>query len=407
MEGDSLMATTTAPTQTNRIQPLQQQPDDQPARQADGGDIERWVSLLGGGALALYGLAKGSLGGLGLAALGGTLAYRGAAGHPTLSALGLKPAASGGIRVEETLTIQRSPEELYRFWRNFENLPRFMRYLESVRNTGGNRSHWVARGPLGFRVEWDAEVTEDRPNERIAWRSLPGSAVDTEGSVRFSPAPGNRGTRVTVVMRYAPPGGKAGALIARLFGRSPEQEIREDLRRFKRVMETGEIPSTKGQPSGRGRDPWEQTGSMILQERFADGLGWFSVGLGLAELLVPEGVAKLIGVNNHRTLLRLLGLREFATGIGILKQPRPTGWLWGRVAGDVMDLTLLGKALQSPSANRGRTAAAMAFVIGVTALDLVCSLQHSSSPDALPGGMPSDRAFCARTGRASNAISER
>jgi len=165
------------------------------------------------------------------------------------------------------MTILRPPEELYRFWRNFENLPRFMRYLESVQSQGGNRSHWVACGPLDLRVEWDEEITEDRTNAMIAWRSLPGSTVDTEGSVRFQRAPTDRGTEVIVTMRYDPPAGMAGHLIARLFGRSADQEIREDVRRFKRLMETGEIPTTKGQPSGRsqGRDMWEQTAGMIVQ----------------------------------------------------------------------------------------------------------------------------------------------
>jgi len=186
--------------------------------------------------------------------LGGGLAYCGARGTMRFSSTAAgKTPEPPGIRVEETVSLLRKPEELYRYWRNFENLPRFMRYLESVRTTSGNRSHWVALGPMDFRVEWDADITEDRPNERISWRSLPGSTVDTEGSVRFIPAPGNRGTNVKVNLRYDPPGGRVGDTIARLFGRSADLEIREDLRRFKRLLETGEIPTTRGQPTGRGR----------------------------------------------------------------------------------------------------------------------------------------------------------
>jgi uncharacterized membrane protein len=379
------MATTTTPTPRERTQPSPPETGDGRARPAGGAQVDDWVSLLGGGALALCGLAKGSLGGLGLALLGGGLAYRGAAALPQVaSALGLKPAQTGGIHVEHTVSILRPQEELFRFWRNFDNLPRFMRYLESVRSTGGNRSHWVAREPMNVRVEWDAEITAERPNELIAWRSLPGSVVHTEGSVRFTPEPANRGTRVHVTMRYSPPARKVAAAVAWLFGRWGEQEVREDLRRFKRLIETGEIPTTKGQPSGRGRDAWEQTGSMVVQNRFATGLGWFSIGLGLAELAAPQAVADLIGVEDHEALLRCVGARELATGFGILTRPRPAGWLWGRVAGDAMDLTLLGAALLSPGPGRGRTLGATAAVLGVSALDLLCSLQHSSSPDVNP-----------------------
>jgi uncharacterized membrane protein len=382
MEGDSHMTTATAPTQADRGRSAQQQAGDGHTRPAGGEDFQRWASLLGGSALALFGLSRGSLGGLGLALLGGGLAYRGATQGPGLfSGPRTRRASSGGICVERTASILRSPEELYGFWRHFENLPRFMHYLESVQTTGGNRSHWVAKGPLDARIEWDAEITDDRPNERIGWRSLPGSGVDTEGTVHFMPAPANRGTIVKVVMHYDPPGGKVGAAVAWLFGRSGRQEVQEDLRRFKRLMETGEVPTTRGQPSGRGRDPWEQTGSMILQHRFATGLGWFSIGLGLTELLAPEAVARLVGVHDHHALIRSLGAREIASGIGILTQSRPTGWLWGRVAGDAMDLSLLGAALRSPNAQWGKALAVTAATFGVTALDLLASLQHSCSPD--------------------------
>ncbi|MFL5244462.1 MAG: SRPBCC family protein [Gemmataceae bacterium] len=380
------MATATQPRPKNRIPPFQQrQPAEARGRLPDGDQTQRWASLLGGGALALYGLTKGTLGGFGLAALGGGLAYYGAKpdsdGH---SILGFKETKTGGLHVHETTAILSTPDELYRFWRNFENFPQFMRYVKSVQITGGNRSHWTACGPMDVRVEWDAETTEDRPGQMIAWRSLPGSAVETEGSVRFTPAPGNRGTLVNVDMRYNPPAGKAGAALAWMFGRSAEQEVREDVRRFKRFIETGEIPTTKGQPTGRGgREAWEQTGSMVIEDRMTWGLGWFSIGLGMAELLAPKTVADLIGVRHHHSaLLRMLGLREIASGVGLLSQPRPAGWLWGRVAGDAMDLSLLGQALASPHAERGKTLAATAAVLGITVLDVFSSLQSSTSPDA-------------------------
>ncbi|HSK09429.1 MAG TPA: SRPBCC family protein [Vicinamibacterales bacterium] len=143
--------------------------------------------------------------------------------------------------VTKAMTVNRPPAEVYEFWRNFENLPRFMRHLASVEVTGPGRSRWVARGPGGVRVRWDAEVVEERPGEFIAWRSLPGAAVENAGWVSFRPAPGDRGTEVSVRLTYHPPAGRLGAGVAWLFGREPEQQLREDMRRFKQVMETGEI----------------------------------------------------------------------------------------------------------------------------------------------------------------------
>lgn len=148
---------------------------------------------------------------------------------------------SGPIGVREVITVNRPAEDLYRFWHDFENLPRFMSHLESVEVTGPGRSRWKAKAPAGMTVEWDAEVLEDRPNELIAWRSLEGADVDNTGSVRFVPAPSGRGTEVRVVLHYDPPGGPIGAWIAALFGEAPEQQIHDDLRLFKQVMETGEV----------------------------------------------------------------------------------------------------------------------------------------------------------------------
>lgn len=155
------------------------------------------------------------------------------------------------IRVEKSVTVNRSPEELYRFWRKVENLPQFMHHLESVQATSATRSHWVAKAPAGATVEWDAEIINDEPGALIAWRSLEGADVDSAGSVRFVPTPAGRGTEVKVKMHYSPPGGIIGATIAKLFGLEPGLQLQEDLRRFKRIMETGEIATTEGQPSGR------------------------------------------------------------------------------------------------------------------------------------------------------------
>jgi uncharacterized membrane protein len=150
-------------------------------------------------------------------------------------------ADKGIVRTKRSLTINKSPEECYAFWHNFENLPQFMRHLESVTVTGERHSHWKAKAPAGASVEWDAETTEDRPNELIAWRSMPDADVYNSGRVRFEPAPGGRGTEVRVELEYKPPLGKLGSKVAMLFREEPGQQVMDDLRHFKQVMETGEI----------------------------------------------------------------------------------------------------------------------------------------------------------------------
>jgi uncharacterized membrane protein len=159
---------------------------------------------------------------------------------------GSSDAKGGTTQVKNTLIINRAPEELYRYWHDFENLPNIMKHLESVRVRDERRSHWVAKAPAGTSVEWDAEITEDRPNELIAWRSLEGSQVENSGSVRFEPAPGKRGTIVKVELNYTPPGGALGSLVAKLFGEEPGQQAQESLRTFKQLMETGEVTISDG-----------------------------------------------------------------------------------------------------------------------------------------------------------------
>lgn len=225
------------------------------------GQTERWASVIGGGALVAYGLQKMSWSGAALAAIGGAAMYRGASGHcEVYHALGYNTRNRQrsesvpyelGVRVDQTITINKTPEELYRFWRNFENLPKFMQHLDCVEVKDNRTSHWQAKAPLGSSVTWDAEVINEIENKLIAWRSLPGSQVDNAGSVRFSQSPNGRGTEVRISLQYNPPAGYVGAIIAKLFGQEPNQQIREDLRRFKQLMETGEISTTKGQSSGR------------------------------------------------------------------------------------------------------------------------------------------------------------
>jgi uncharacterized membrane protein len=202
---------------------------------------QRWGALLGGGALAVYGISRRSSLGVALATAGGAVAYLGA---KKATAARANPVARASV------VVNSSPEEAYRFWRNFENLPRFMHHLESVRETGPRRTHWVAAGPPGARIEWDAETVIERPNESISWRSVEGSDFEHEGVIEFRLATGNRGTLVDVRMRYAAPAGPLGRGVARMIGKDPSFLMQQDLRRFKALVETGEIPTTEGQPHG-------------------------------------------------------------------------------------------------------------------------------------------------------------
>ncbi|MEN9521451.1 MAG: hypothetical protein RLZZ381_4039 [Cyanobacteriota bacterium] len=166
----------------------------------------------------------------------------------TSEAIGLTP----NIQVEKTVTIERPVSELYSYWRNLTNLPNFMGHLKSVtnKNEAGTLSHWVANAPLNLNVEWDAEIIQDEPEHLIIWNALDNADIANCGLVRFQPATGNRGTQVKVVLEYQPPGGALTNAIAKLFGESPQEQIGDELNRFKQLMETGEIATTKGQPKG-------------------------------------------------------------------------------------------------------------------------------------------------------------
>ena len=221
------------------------------------GKYERLASAIGGGALVGYALKSRTPAGIALGVLGAGLLYRGATGQcEAYRALGVNTATTGedvarDVHIEKSITIGATPAELYSFWRNFENLPRFMEDLESVTQLDGNRSHWVAKGPAGTKVEWDAEIYNEKEGEMIAWRSLPEADITNAGSVHFEEAPGGRGTYLKVVLNYNPPGGKAAQLFAKLFGSEPGQMVESNLKRLKQLLEAGEIPTTEGQTSGR------------------------------------------------------------------------------------------------------------------------------------------------------------
>ena len=168
------------------------------------------------------------------------------------------PHGNGRVQVSKTIIVNRSPEEVYRFWRDFENFPRFMTNLQSVRVIGERHTRWEASGPGGVKFAWEAETIDDQPNSRIAWRSVEGSGIQNSGSVTFQRAPGGRGTLVRVQVEYDPPGGGVGASIAKLFWKEPGQQIETDLRRFKQVIETGEIVNSDASIH-RGMHPAQPT----------------------------------------------------------------------------------------------------------------------------------------------------
>jgi uncharacterized membrane protein len=202
---------------------------------------ESWGSMLGGTALAVFGVSRRSWPGAAVAAAGGYLIYHGVSSRRAVQA----------VDVRVSFTVNKPVEEVWRFWRNFANLPKFMTHLQTVQPTTAQYSYWTARAPMGTTVSWYAEILEEREHEYLVWQSLPGSDVHNRGSVEFRRAPGNRGTEIHVMLEYQPPGGRLGAAVASLFGESAEQQVREDLRHFKQLMEAGEIPMTEGQPHGR------------------------------------------------------------------------------------------------------------------------------------------------------------
>lgn len=223
---------------------------------------DRAVSILAGGLLAGSGLAQGPRG-LPRALLGAAFIGRGVTGHSLFYEIfGFRTAPLGqgaattsvpyelGLRVDRSITINLPRPKVFRFLRDLGNLTQFLSHVQSVTETGEGRSHWVVRGPAGHGFEWDAVLHNERDNELIAWRTLPGSNVDHAGSVLFRDAPWGRGTEVRIELQYNPPAGAAGALISRLWGEEPTQQIDDDLRRLKQILEIGEVLTTEGQPRG-------------------------------------------------------------------------------------------------------------------------------------------------------------
>ncbi|GAA3761857.1 SRPBCC family protein [Terriglobus aquaticus] len=210
--------------------------------------------VIGASALVAFGLTRRSKAGTALAAVGGVLGYQAAKASPATS------------NTKVAFLVNAPADQAYKLWRNFSGLPRFMVHLQSVRELDARRSEWVASGPAQRQIRWNAEITEDTPNQRIAWRSLPGSDVQTSGSVEFRADPQGRGTFVTVDMQYAVPGGPLSTGVAALFGKNPDFVVREDMRRFKQLLETGEVPTTRGQSHGP-RGIHGQAAQVLLREK--------------------------------------------------------------------------------------------------------------------------------------------
>ena len=216
----------------------------------------RWVCGAAGCGLAAVGVSRRSRAGAALAVVGGALAYGALAGRAPVPAwvrARFPRAGKGGLWVSRAVTIQHPADELYAFWRDFAHLPRFMSYLRSVTVQTDGRSHWVANGPAGHQLEWDAEIVEDQPGALIRWQTAPGARVPNRGEVRFQPAPGDRGAEVRVRLEYQAPAGLLGASVAQLLGQGADRQVRESLRNFKQLMEAGEIPTNDHQPMGTCR----------------------------------------------------------------------------------------------------------------------------------------------------------
>ena len=214
-------------------------------RAVNVGDTERMASAIAGGALALYGLRRGSLGGLALATLGAALGYRALTGHCQLyEKLGINSGGARsnvgnlGVKIDREIVVNAPPERLYGIWRNFQNLPKILSHVERVEVLSPTRSRWTLKAPIS--ISWEAELINDKLNDLIAWRSVGSQWVEHAGSVTFQPI-GDRSTRVHVSLQYDPPGGPIGHAVASLFAEDAGSKVEQDLATFKRAVEEGRL----------------------------------------------------------------------------------------------------------------------------------------------------------------------
>lgn len=233
------------------------------------GEVQRVLSVIAGMAFLASGLSRRNWSGALLATVGGGLLYRAISGYcPAFGAMGIDMSGSNrsgwssntnrlgrrkvhtdrATKIQRAIEINRPPNDMYRFWRSLDNLPRIMNHLDSVQVINDRLSHWVMKAMPGVpKVEWDAEIINDVENQRIGWKSLQGADVDHTGSVEFKPTDNGQRTWMTVTLQYEPPGGKLGAAVAKWFGEDPNTKIAEDLQRFKEEMETGVFSQAGGE----------------------------------------------------------------------------------------------------------------------------------------------------------------
>ncbi|MAL99142.1 MAG: cyclase [Alteromonadaceae bacterium] len=214
-------------------------------------DLTRWACLAGGGLATYAGYRSGGASGLLMGVLGGVLAYQGIANTSAPRRLLEAARPQREVHLISTVTIDKPASELYKFWKGFTRLPQIMSFLDSVEPRGDKISHWVVKAPSGHTLEWDAEVTEDVPDKRIAWHSVEGSEMPNWGKVRFNEAPGKRGTEIHVSMYFEPPGGNAGAIAGHFLQGLSKELIKQNLRHLKAYLETGEIPTNITTSQGR------------------------------------------------------------------------------------------------------------------------------------------------------------
>lgn len=222
--------------------------------QVNVGKSERVLSAAGGALLSVLAMRRPAPSSLALLFSGAYLIYRGVSGNCYINSFLSRDTSSKlgtSVDILKTVTIHKPVEEIYAFWRQLENLPRFMKHLVQVQQLSDKKSHWEANLPLGnTNIKWDAIIVEEEPNQKISWRSVPGASIDNSGEVRFRKAPGNKGTEVQIALTYRPPLGEIGEGISKLLNQVFAQMIKEDIRRFKQLMETGEVATSNAQPTG-------------------------------------------------------------------------------------------------------------------------------------------------------------
>jgi len=337
---------------------------------------ERAMSMVLGGSLLAVALSRRGPSGVAMALAGAGLMQRGVTGHCYgYQALRINTARSGeqgapqyAAEVQRSKTINRPADELYRVWRDPQNLRRVMEHFAEVTATGETTAHWKMPLPMLGALQWDTRIVDERPGQLISWESLPGASMRNDGRLQFSPATGNRGTVVTLRLRFNPPMGVLGSMAGKLMRVVPSTIAMRALHRFKNLVETGEIATSARDSSGR-RAPQSDAAQKRPVMGMAMGLGWFSIGLGAAEVLAPRVLARMIGVPPRTGLIRLCGMRELAAGFGLLSRRKPGAWLWARLAGDAVDIALLAGSMKSSRAQPARVWPATAAVLGVTALD--------------------------------------